>query len=128
MAELADRRRLARAVDADHQDDVRTGKTPDFQRLGDRSEDLFDLLGEDRAKAPLVEPLELLLRDCLADPVRRLGPEIGRDQCLLDVVERRGIERGAAGEAGEIVGDPLGGLLKPAAQAVEPAHAQTAVR
>ena len=37
MAELADGGRLARAVDADHQDDVGAGKAPDFQRLGDRS-------------------------------------------------------------------------------------------
>ena len=66
--------------------------------------------------------------DRLADAVRRLGPEVGGDQRFLDVVERRGIERGAAGEAGEIVGDPVGGLLKAAAQAVEPTHAQTAVR
>src|SRR2546423_13864915 len=37
MAELADGCGLARAVDADHQDHVWTRKTPDFQRLGDRS-------------------------------------------------------------------------------------------
>jgi hypothetical protein len=48
---------------------VRAGKAPDFQRLGDRSEDLFDFLGEDRAKAALVEPLEPLLGDRLADAV-----------------------------------------------------------
>ena len=59
--------------------------------------------------------------------MRGFGAEIGGDQCLLDVVERRGVERGAAGEAGEIVGNALGGLAKPAAQAVEPTHAQTAV-
>ena len=50
VAELADRGGLARAVDADHQDDVRARKAPDFQRLGDGSEDLLDLLGEDRCE------------------------------------------------------------------------------
>jgi hypothetical protein len=73
VGELADRRRLARAVDADHQDHVRAGKAPHFERLRDRSEDLLDLLGEDRAQPPLVEALELLARDRLADAVRRLG-------------------------------------------------------
>ena len=62
-----------------------------------------------------------------ADSVRCFGAEIGGDQRLLDVVEGRSVERRAAGEAGQIVGDPVGGLLEPAAQAVEPAHAQTAV-
>ena len=128
VAELADRGRLARAVDADHEDDVRAGKARDFQRLGDRGEDLFDLFGEDGAEAPLVEPLELLRRDRLANPVRRLGPEVGSDQRFLDVVERRGVKRGAAGQSREIVGDALGSLLEAAAQAVEPTHAHTAVR
>ena len=80
-------------------------KTPDFQRLGDRREDLLDLLGEDRAKAALVELLELAGGDRLADAVRRLGAEVRGDQRFLDVVERRGVERGAAGQAGEVVGD-----------------------
>ena len=62
--------------------------------------------------AALVEPLELLRGDRLADAVRRLGAEVGGDQRLLDLVERRGVERGAAGQAGEIVGDPFGGLAE----------------
>ena len=88
------------------------GKAPDFQRLGDRREDLLDLLGEDRAKPALVELLELAGGDRFADAVRRLRAEVGGDQRLLDVVEGRGVERGAAGEAGEIVGDLLGSLLE----------------
>ena len=106
---------------------MRSGKTPDFQRLGDGCEDLLDLIGENRAEAALVETLEFLGGDSFADAMRGFGAEIGGDQCLLDVVERRGVERSAAGEAGEIVGNALGGLAKPAAQAVEPTHAQTAV-
>ena len=49
------------------------------------------------------------------------------DQRFFDVVQRRGVERGAAGQAGEVVGDLFRSLRKPAAQAVEPTHAQTAV-
>ncbi len=129
MGELADRRRLARAVDADHQDDVRARKAPDFQRLGDRSEDLFDLLGEDRAKAALVEPLELLAGDGFADAVRRLGPEVGRDQRFLDVVERRGVERLLRLTRPVRFSATFSAVFgEPAAQAVEPTHAHTAVR
>ncbi len=107
---------------------MRARKSPHFQRLGDRSEDLLDLFGENGAKASLIEMFEFLLRDRLADSAGGFGAEVGRNQRLLDVVERRGVERGAAGEAGEVVGNPVGGLLKPAAQAVEPTHAQTAIR
>jgi hypothetical protein len=49
----------------------------------------FRSLGEDGSKPALVEPLELLRGDRLADPARCLGADIGRDQRLLDVVERR---------------------------------------
>ena len=105
---------------------MRTWKAPDFQRPGDRGQDRFDLFGEDRAQPALVEPLELLPGDRLADSVRRLGAEVRGDQRLLDVVERRGVERRAAGDPGEVVGDPLGSLGKAAAQAIEPAHLKDA--
>ena len=63
---------LPRAVDADHEDDVRARKAPDVERLGDRREDLLDLLGEDRAQAALVELLELAggdaRRGCASTP------------------------------------------------------------
>ena len=93
MAELADGRGLARSVDADHQDDVRAGEAPDVERLGDGREDLLDLLGEDGAKAALVELLETPVGDAVADPLRRFGAEVGGDQRLLDIVEGRGVER-----------------------------------
>ena len=104
------------------------GKAADFQRLGDRREDLLDLFGEDRAQAALVEPFELLPGDRFADAVRRFGAQVGGDQRFLDIVERRGVERRAAGQAGEVIGNPVRSLGEAAAQAIEPAHAHTAVR
>ena len=41
---------------------------------------------------------------------------------------RANMQRCAAGESGEVVGDPVCGLLEAAAKAVEPTHAHTAVR
>ena len=108
---------------------MRAGKAPDFQRLGDRSEDLLDLLGEDRAKAALVELLELLRgrwpRGCAATPRAR-----GRRRSALPRCRRASRCRAPCWviEAGEIVGDLVRSLRKPAAQAVEPTHAHSAVR
>ena len=99
MAELADGGGLARAVDADDEDDVRAGEAPDVERLGDGREDLLDFLGEDGAQAALVELLEALGGDGFADALRRFGAEVGGDQRLLDVVERRGVERGLGRQA-----------------------------
>ena len=58
------------------------------------------------AKAAFVEALELLAGDGFADAMRRFGTEIRRDQRFFDVVERRRVERRAAGQAGEIVARP----------------------
>ena len=93
MAELADGGRLAAAVDPDHQDDVRPRKAPDVERLGDRRQDLLDLLGQDGAQPALVELLEAPRGNRFADPLRRFGPEIGCDQRFLDIVEGRRVER-----------------------------------
>src|SRR5690606_28292944 len=49
VTELSDRRGLARAIDSDHQDDVRPGKTPDVERLCNGRQYLLDFLGEDRS-------------------------------------------------------------------------------
>src|SRR6185369_12378233 len=73
----------------------------------------------------LVERLESFAGNGVADPVRRFRAEVGGDQRFLNVVEGRRVERGAAGQAGQIVGDLLGSLGKPAPQAVEPAHRAT---
>ncbi len=105
---------------------MRARKTGDFQRPGDGREDLLDLVGEDRAETALVEPIKLLPGDGFADAVGCFGTEIGGDQGFLDIVERRGVERGAAGQPGEIIANPLGGFGEAAAEAIEPAHAHTA--
>ena len=103
------------------------GKAVDFERLGDRSEDFLDLFGEDGAKAALVELVEALAGNRLADPLRRFGAEVGRDQRFLDIVEGRGVERGLGwSRPVRFSADFLRGLGEAAAQAVEPAHAQAA--
>ena len=123
MAELGDGGGLARAVDADHQDHLRAREAPDLERLGDRGQDLLDLLGEDRAQAALVELLEPPGGDRLADAVRRLGAEVGGDQRLLDLVERRGVERGLLGDGPVRLSPSRSAVLREAAaQAVEPTH------
>ena len=127
MAQFADGGGLARAVDADHQDDVRARKAPYVQRLGDRGEDLFDLLGEDGAQPALVERLEFLAGDRLADPLRRGGAEVGRDQRFLDIVEGRGVERLLVHKPGDILADLVRGFLEAGGQPVEPTHAHTPI-
>ena len=76
---------------------MRAREAGDLERLGDGREDRLDLLGEDGAQPALVELLEAARGDRLADALRRLGAEVGGDQRLLDIVERRGVERGLAG-------------------------------
>ena len=101
------------------------GKPHTSKRLGDRSEDLFDLLGEDGTKAALVEGLEFLAGNRLADALRRGGAEVGRDQRLLDIVEGGGVERLLVHKPGEILADLVRSLLEAGCQPVEPTHAHT---
>ena len=122
VAQLADGGGLARPIDADHQDNMRPGKSPHVQRLGHGAEDLLDLLGQDGPQAALIQLLVAAGGDGVADTLRGLRPEVGRDQRFLDVVQRRGIERSPAGQAGQIVAETISGLLEAAGQAVEPTH------
>ena len=125
MRELGDRRGLARSVDADHQDHLRAREGVDLERLGDRAQDLGDLLGDDRADAaPRRAPRSKrssASRSRMRAAVTRA--EIGGDQRLLDLVELRVVEPGLADEPGEVVGQPLGRLAKAAEQPLRPAVA-----
>ena len=104
--ELADGRRLARAVDADDQDHERALIRVDHQRPGDRleraldlvSEDLFHFLGADPA---LVAPM----RHGLANARRRGEAEVGLDEDVLEVVERGGVELALGEDVGHAARD-----------------------
>ena len=50
VRELGDRRRIARPVDPDHQDDLRARKSIDVERLRDGAQHRGDFLGDDLAQ------------------------------------------------------------------------------
>ena len=100
--ELADGRRLARAVDADDEDHERALRGIDHQRAGDRLKRAFDLVREDlfhfiRIDAALVAPVA----DRVANAGRRGKAEVGLNENVLEIVERGGVELAL----GENVGD-----------------------
>ena len=91
--ELADRGGLARAVDADDQNDERFRTGIDRQRSCDRREHLLDFAGEDRLH--LVGGDRLLVargRDGCDDASRRRDAEVGADEHVFQLCEHRGVE------------------------------------
>src|SRR5690606_29490649 len=108
MRKLGDRRGLARAVDADHQYDLRARKGVDLQRFGDRAEHGSNLTGDD---LPQLFDIALArvapLGKAVADTRRHPGPKVGGDQRLLDPVEILVVEPRLAGETSEILAEPL---------------------
>ena len=88
--ELADRRGLARAIDADHQDHERLFRGVDHQRLRHRRQDRLDLARQDRLH---LGGLDLLVVAALADGLGDAGgggeAEIGLDQDVLEILQRR---------------------------------------
>src|SRR4030095_9146884 len=56
-----------------------------------------------------------------------LRSQVRRDQRFLNVFECRSIERGTAGQAGQIVRDPFRRLLETAAPAIAPTPAHSRV-
>ena len=81
--------------------------------LRDLGERALDLLGDDQADAQLLHvALEAAFGQPRADARRGLGAEIGRDQRLLDLVERRLVEPRRA-EPGEVADQPVGGARNP---------------
>jgi hypothetical protein len=88
LGELTDGRRLAGAVDAANQQNVRFLGGIDLEGTGDGFKDTGDILGQGLAYlhrghfAP-----EPGFREVRAEPRRRLDAEIGRDQKLLDLLD-----------------------------------------
>ena len=71
--------------------------------------------------ASLRPALEALARRAASRTLRRgRGAEVGRDQRLLDLVERRVVERGLGEQAGEILPEPVRRLAEAAAEPLEP--------
>ena len=104
--ELADRRRLAGAVDADDEDDERALARVDLERARDRRQRALDFLGENRLHrlgrdALLVAPAP----DRLANPCRRAEAEIGLDEDVLEIVERVRVELALGEDVGDAAAD-----------------------
>ena len=84
-------------------------------------EDLLQLLRDHRADRLLAEAA---LEPLAGEPGAHLGrgprAEVGGDQRLLDLVERRLVQRGLGDQAGEIVAEPVGGLAEAEPHALVP--------
>ncbi len=93
----------------------------DLQRFGHGREDLGDLLGDNLADLRFSEPpLEPLARQPLAHLGGGGRAEIGGDQRFFDLVERIVVQHRLGEQPGEVVAEPVGGLLEPAPQPIEP--------
>ena len=92
--ELADRRRLAGAVDADHQDHGRLGADVDAPRLAARVSASSSIRRSESASPPLEPPSAASRSSVSDDRGGRGGAHVGHDQRLLQalpgvLVERR---------------------------------------
>ena len=106
--QLADRRRLAGAVDADHQDDERAMCGADVERLRNRLENCGQ--GPPQAFAQCVDVFEFLAREALLqrsdNPLGGLDADIGHDQFGLEIIEHVFVDLAAWCKIGEIIGQP----------------------
>lgn len=120
MRELRDGRRLAAAIDADHQDHLRPRKRLDRDRRRDLLQHLLDLLGDHQPDAEFFHvALEATLGQPPADLSRGLRAQVGRDQRLLDIVERRIIQPRSA-EPRKVADQPIRRTLEATKQFVVP--------
>ncbi len=91
--ELTNRRRLARAVDADDQDDEGPLASVDFEWLGERVEHGLDFGRENVLHFVGADVFVVAaFGDRLGDPQRRRGAEIGADQHILKLLQRVRVE------------------------------------
>ncbi|MCY1234826.1 hypothetical protein D9M72_474170 [compost metagenome] len=119
--ELADRRGLAGTVDADHQNDMRLVAEVELQRLGDGRKHLGDLAGHDARDVLAGDILAIALGgERIGDAHRGFDAEIGLDQQILEILERRFVELAFGEEAGDLAGQLRRGAGKAAAQALVP--------
>ena len=122
---LADRRRLAGAVDADDEDDVRLVRQIEFERPRDGREHLLHLLRHDRAHFRLGHVLAVARGgQRVGDAQRRLHAEVGADQHVLKFFQRRIVELALGEDAGNRPGQFARGPRQALAQPLEPALAR----
>ena len=106
--ELADRRRLAGAVDADDEDDEGPLARIDLERARERRQHRFDFGGEDGLHLIGTDiAIKAALADGLGDPQRRAGSEVGADQHVFQVLQRPGIELALGEDVGDAAADRL---------------------
>ena len=131
VGEFGDGCGLARAVDANNEDDLRAGERVDLKRLGDRTKDFGNLIGHDQTNALRIDTaIKFCLGESVADGFRCRRAEIGRNQRILDVIKRARIEHSAAArQAAEIFANAFRCAAHSAEQALGPgsfSHAATA--
>src|SRR5208282_1681477 len=120
--ELADRRGLAGAVHADHEDDEGLPRPVHDERLGDGAQHL-----RDRTRQALAHLLgarlarETLGRETLGQLGRHGRPEIGGDEELLELLQRRRIELALAEDAGDALAELARAAAEPRLEPAQPA-------
>ncbi len=106
LRQLADGGGLAAAVDPDHQHDVRVQGAVQHQRLGDRGEDGGDFAGQRLAHLVVRHfAAEARATELGDDAGGNLGTEIGGDQHVLQIRQRRVVQLAADEDGAELVGD-----------------------
>ncbi len=117
--QLADRRRLARAVHADDQDHVRLLRPVDGERALDGLQDREQRVGERRLERAGVRELGALdlAVQVRQDDLGRVDPDVGGEQARLELLEQRRVDAPPRQE----VGNPGGAAIDARAQAREEA-------
>ncbi len=111
--QLADRRRLARTVDADDEDDMRLVAEIELQWLGDRPQHLGDFLRHDPADILACHILAVALRgQRIGDPHRRLDAKIGLDQQILQILQRLIVQLALGEKRRDLAGELRRGARK----------------
>jgi hypothetical protein len=120
---LADGGGLARAIDADHEDDEWLLRRVDLQRPRHRRQHLFDFGRDDRLH--LVGRNRLVVTagaDGIRDAYRHGRAEIGAQQHILDIVEHGAVELALGDEVGNGRAERTRGPLQAARKPPPPAQ------
>src|SRR5690606_4937533 len=115
-------RRLAGAIDADDEDDVRLVGRIEHEGLGDRHQYALDFLGEHRAHVLLRNAFgKTALGERGRDARCRLDAEVRLEEDVLEIIEGVDIEAALREEAGYALRQLRRGLVQTGLEAREPA-------